>query len=88
MIFNEDTGEVLREEIRELSDTVSFQVYVISAADQQPIGQAIIELWVMVENGTNILRQEVEVFAYDMSTIIGSLVIDVRGHLLFTKYAN
>lgn len=57
MVFNDKTSEVLREEIRELQDTISFQINLISATTKEPVGQAIVELWTLIEHGVNILRQ-------------------------------
>lgn len=52
------------------------------------IGQANVELWVsMVEEKCNILRQEVEVLSPDMSRVVGSVIVDVRGFRLVHKCA-
>jgi hypothetical protein len=87
MVFNEGTAPILQEEIQELQDKMSIQINVVDAESREPIGQAIVEPWIMIENGVNILRKDVELFDYDMRSRIGDMVVDVRGYLLFCKYS-
>jgi hypothetical protein len=86
MSFTEGTVQILSEEIQELQDKMSIQINVVDAETKEPIGQAIVEPWIMIENGVNILRKDVELFDYDMRSRIGDMVVDVKGYLLFCKY--
>lgn len=86
MSFTEGNVSILKEEIEELQDKMSIQINVVDADTKEPIGQAIVEPWIMIENGVNILRKDVELFDYDMRSRIGDMVVDVKGYLLFCKY--
>jgi hypothetical protein len=61
MRFNESTAELLRTEISEFEDLLAFQINVtaLGANGQTTVmlAQAHINLWVMVEDACNILRQ-------------------------------
>lgn len=87
MVFDEDRGIILQEEISELQETISLQINFLSKRNNRPVGQAIIELWPMIEPGVNILRQEIDIYAYDMSSVVGLAVVDVKGNRLFRKHA-
>ncbi len=80
----------LQDEIREIQESITCQVniYAVTGEDSRHmIGQAIIELWVMIEDSCNILRQEVDIFTSDMSAVIGSAVVDVKGNRLLSRAA-
>lgn len=90
MIFDDRTLSMLQDELRELQESVTCQVniYAITGEDSRAvIGQAIIELWVMIEDSCNILRQEIDIFTSDMTSVIGSAVVDVKGNRLLTRAA-
>jgi hypothetical protein len=57
MVFNEEDSKLLADEMRELQDTTSIQVNLFNSQTQELIGQSIIEIWIMVENSSHILRQ-------------------------------
>lgn len=87
MAFTEGTAPILREEIQELQDKMTVVINVYDAEAKEPIGQAIVEPWIMIENAVNILRKDVELFDCSLTSRIGDLVVDVKGYLLFCKYA-
>lgn len=64
MIFNDETENMLKEEIAEIGDSMTFQINFYSAADDRLIGQAVVELWVMIEDCCNIVRKVGGVNAY------------------------
>jgi len=56
------------------------------------IGTSSINLWVMIEDSCGIVRQEIDIFSHSTGeessndrVIIGSLVVDVRGHYVLTE---
>ena len=81
----DDDYSELKAEIADLGDATSIQLSILDGDDQTIIGQANIDLWVMIEDSCNILRQEIDIWADDLSHVIGSAVIDCRGHRLLTK---
>ena len=87
MAFTEGTAPILREEIQELQDKMTIDINVYDAETKELIGHAIIEPWIMIENAVNILRKDVELFYCSPTSRIGDLVVDVKGYLLFCKYA-
>eukprot|EP01039_Chlorochromonas_danica_P004627 gene4627-5069_t len=87
LTFDENTSQTLTEEIDELGDTLAVNVNVYDSRSGSLLGQGVVELWNMIEHHCNILRQEVDVYTYDMTAIIGLLVVDVKGYMLMTKCA-
>jgi hypothetical protein len=57
LIFNQETETTLRDEIEEIGDSMTFQINFYSANDDKLIGQAVVELWVMIEDCCNIVRK-------------------------------
>jgi hypothetical protein len=57
MILDDKAKALLTEEISELRENLCCNVYVYSKVENALIGQAILELWVMIEDSCNILRQ-------------------------------
>lgn len=57
LLFSHDQEELLQEEIGELDDAIACQVHVVDAVTQEIVGTASVQLWVMVEDSVNILRQ-------------------------------
>lgn len=55
--FSPEQEELLQEEIAELDDAIACHVHVIDAVTQEIVGTASVQLWVMVEDSVNILRQ-------------------------------
>lgn len=49
------------------------------------IGDAIVELWIMIEDSCSIVRQEIDICELDSGVSIGSAVVDVRGHHLLSR---
>ena len=49
------------------------------------IGDAIVELSIMIEDSCNIVRQEIDICELNSDTCIGSAVVDVRGHHLLSR---
>lgn len=49
------------------------------------IGNAIVELWIMIEDSCGIVRQEIDICELDSGICIGSAVVDVRGHHLLLR---
>lgn len=84
MRFNNDNAHLLREEIEEWGDQLSFQVNVFGS-DGQVIGQAQALLWVMVEDSCNLHRQDIDLLMDD--DLIGSVVVDVRGYRVLQKFS-
>lgn len=56
MLFDEAGCDVLREEIKELADTLAVYVNVVDSRTGEVLGQAVIEVWNMIEHKCNILR--------------------------------
>eukprot|EP01034_Spumella_vulgaris_P024694 gene24694-31068_t len=84
MRFNDSTSDLLRTEIAEFEDLLAFQINVTAVdSDGQTtvmLAQAHINLWIMVEDACNILRQEVDILSVvgdeaDLQ-IVGSAVVD------------
>ena len=50
-----------------------------------PIGQAVVNLWVMIEDKCNFNRKEVDIFMVDSTDSIGSVLVDVRGYHLLER---
>lgn len=123
--FSPEQEELLQEEIAELDDAIACHVHVLDAVTQEIVGTASVQLWVMVEDSVNILRQvskaltycigaahivhillvlpflyyltgcyflhgsqEVEVLNLDLSSEMGSALVDVKGFRLLKKCAN
>ena len=91
LVFDDRTLPMLEDEVRELQESITCQIniYSITGEDSRTLlGQAIVELWVMVEDSCNILRQEIDIFTSDMTNVIGSAVVDVKGHRLLNRAAD
>jgi hypothetical protein len=57
IIDNDDSKLLLTQEVSELRENLSCTVNVYSKADHSLLGQAILEVWAMIEHSCNILRQ-------------------------------
>ena len=57
LLFSPEQEELLQEEIAELDDAIACQIHVLDAVTQEIVGTANVQLWVMVEDSVNILRQ-------------------------------
>ena len=59
----------------------SLSVLVQDGTTGENIGRANVNLWRMIEDSCNILRQEVDIISVSGSAgaVIGSIIIDVRG---------
>lgn len=61
MCFSESNCDALVQEIREYEDALCFQISVLrvgaSQGEKSLLGQANVDLWVMIEDSCNILRQ-------------------------------
>ena len=55
--FSSEQEELLQEEIAELDDAIACHIHVLDAVTQEIVGTASVQLWVMVEDSVNILRQ-------------------------------
>jgi hypothetical protein len=61
MEFTSKNEEALIAEMEEQDDALSLLVHVIDADTQEVIGSANVELWVMVEDSTHLLRKVMEI---------------------------
>ena len=86
--FNDESEMILIDEIAEYDDALALQLHVLDASSNDRLGSANVELWVMIEDSVNILRQEVEVMNNDLSDSIGYVYIDLKGFRLLKKCAN
>lgn len=57
LVFSPEQEELLQQEIAELDDAIACQIHVLDAITQEIVGTANVQLWVMVEDSVNILRQ-------------------------------
>lgn len=57
LLFSPEQEELLQQEIAELDDAIACQIHVLDAVTQEIVGTANVQLWVMVEDSVNILRQ-------------------------------
>ncbi len=57
LLFSLEQEELLQQEIAELDDAIACQIHVLDAVTQEIVGTANVQLWVMVEDSVNILRQ-------------------------------
>jgi hypothetical protein len=57
LVFTKEQEQLLQDEIAELDDAISVQLFVIDANTLDVIGTASIELWVMIEDSINLLRE-------------------------------
>ena len=79
-------------EIEEVYDGLSLQVVLMDVSRAHKIvGKAAVNLWVMIEDSCNILRQEVDIMADDaggdaLVRILGSVVVDVKGWHLLSEF--
>jgi len=87
------TSTKLRNEIEQEEESLSISVFVKDAASGDNIGSASINIWIMVEDTTNIIRHEIEVYSLPSrhglseGVLIGSVYVDVRGfRLLLNNY--
>jgi hypothetical protein len=87
MVFNDKNKSPLIEEISELRENLSCTVYIYNKSENTLLGQANLELWIMIEDSCNILRQEANIYTPNMTSMIGSVVFDVKGHRLLTSCA-
>jgi hypothetical protein len=83
----------LREEIENEEEAISITAFVKDSSTGENIGQANINIWMMIEDSTNIFRHEIDVYSYSLNegkgegVVIGSLVVDVRGYrMLLNNY--
>lgn len=88
MVFDESTSQLLAEEIQEIGDTLGICVNVLDSKSGDLLGQGVVEVWNMIEHRCNILRQEVDIYTFDMTAIVGLLVVDVKGYMLMDKCSN
>ena len=77
----------LSDEIQMEEEALSCSLFVQDGATGETIGRAKINLWRMIEDSTNIIRQEVDIYSLvgSGSAVIGSIIVDVRGFTLLTK---
>lgn len=57
LLFTAEQEKLLQEEISQQDDAICCYVHVVDAITQEIVGTASVELWVMIEDGVNILRQ-------------------------------
>lgn len=57
MNFSEEKMQLLKDEIAEYDDAIAFQLHIVDAGSGEGFGLANVEIWVMVEEAVNILRQ-------------------------------
>jgi hypothetical protein len=84
MIFDEDTEDMLREEIHEIGESMMFQVNFYSPADDKLLGQAMVELWVMIEDSCNIVRKVRTLVCVMLWSLLFRLTVQYTAfHVLF-----
>ena len=71
----------LSDEIQVEEEAFSLSVLVQDGDSGENVGRAIVNLWRMIEDSCNILRQEVDIVSVSKSAgaVIGSIIVDVRG---------
>lgn len=55
--FNAKQIVGLRKAVSELRESLHFKVYVYDAVEDTLLGTAVVDIWIMVEDGCNIVRQ-------------------------------
>ena len=93
---------MLNEEIKEEGEYISLRINVVDAdraaaataagrgaeEDVVAVAQGSVALWVMLEDGCNIVRREVDLEAVDGGDeILGFAMVDVRGHRFLKQFA-
>jgi hypothetical protein len=86
MKFDKVACTELSTEIMNEGEDLSLELLLIGVVgeDTKILGSAVVNLWVMIEDSCNIMRQEVNVLSTDGSgKMLGVVVVDVKGyHLL------
>ena len=81
MLASDKLLNELSDEIQMEEEGFSLSVLVQDGTTGENIGRANVNLWRMIEDSCNILRQEVDIISVSGSAgaVIGSIIIDVRG---------
>jgi len=89
MRFDNALAETLADEIQIEEENLHLAILFIDTQTGKTIGKAAVNVYFMLEDSCNILRQEVDVFGDDRnsSNAIASAVIDIRGHQVLRKYS-
>jgi hypothetical protein len=90
IVATDTTISMLADEIQMEEEALSCSLFVQDGSSGENIGRAKINLWRMIEDSTNILRQEVDIYSIGGagSAVIGSIIVDVRGFALLIKAIN
>ncbi len=89
MLASEKVLNDLSDEIQMEEEGFSFSVLVQDGTTGENVGRASVNLWRMIEDSCNILRQEVDIVSVSTSAgaVIGSIIIDVRGYSMLKAAA-
>jgi hypothetical protein len=90
IVATDTTMSSLADEIEMEEEALSCSLFVQDGVSGENVGRAKINLWRMIEDSTNILRQEVDIYSIGGagSAVIGSIIVDVRGFALLNKAVN
>lgn len=89
--FTRETSLILADEISHQKDDLAISVRLIEAKESEAMSDvnvfadALIDLWVMIEDNCSIVRQEIDLYDTHENSCIGSIVVDVRGHHLLSR---
>ena len=56
MKFSDDSRVILAEEIARAAENFSFSILVLSENDNSVIAEAVVAIWIMIEDSVNIAR--------------------------------
>ena len=79
--------ETFKEELSYVGDELSLYISLFDAVDSRKhLGRAVVNLGVMMNHACSILQLETDFYADEKEEVsIGSLVVDVRGHMLLLR---
>jgi hypothetical protein len=85
LINNREAAIQLSKYIENEGMNISISINIISENSKKAIGQAVVDLYVMIEDEKPLIRQEIDIMSTEMGDIIGSVVIDVRGYQVLLR---
>ena len=93
MNFGRDGFTLLSEEIDSNGEYLNANIYLVDTTHSSDdnggtlplVATAVVGMWVMLEDGCNVVRQELDIVTVETQETIGTVVVDVRGHALLSN---
>jgi len=82
--FTRDVCVAVSEEIASQQDDISIKL-IVTDENAQLLAEAIVNIWIMIEDEINIVLMEVDICDCNSGDVIGSAVVDVRGRYALMK---